>query len=173
MSPTASDRQHRKFFLILRDFFEREQERLHNGEVAACIPGSSKHVTEVNVSQADIVSELIAKSKNKPMIDSDAPPIPERRSHNNGAMKNGKEKSENNPFNFEHNRSLKLSKPSKLASENFLLTTTLFFTQHYIMILYAGLYLLSLAKKEGCFNFLLDPALWVSSASLIFFTKPK
>lgn len=102
----------------LYDFFEREQERLHNGEVAACIPGSSKQMTEVNLSQADIVSELIAKSQNKPMIDSDAPPVPERRSHNNGVMKNGKEKSENNPFNFEHNRSLK-SKPSKLASENF------------------------------------------------------
>lgn len=104
----------------LYDFFEREQERLHNGEVAACIPGSSKQITEVNLSQANIVSELIAKSKNNNTIDSDTPPVPERKVHSNGARKNSKEKSDSNPFNFEHNRSLKsFSKPSKLATENF------------------------------------------------------
>ena len=98
----------------LYDFFENEQERLHNGEVSACIPGSSKQITEVNLSQADIVSELIAKSKSI-NSDADAPPVPERRSMK---AKNGL--NDNNPFNFEHNRSIKsMTKPSKLASESF------------------------------------------------------
>ncbi|XP_037046426.1 NADPH oxidase 5 isoform X2 [Bradysia coprophila] len=122
----------------LYSYFEKQQERLHNGEVAASIPGSSKQaITDATkktgtTPQKDFLSKNLARINHNPMVKSSSFENP--RPIENGqpdAMNNensaGNDKS--NPFSFDvssKNRSDTPVRPprqgagtSKLAIENY------------------------------------------------------
>lgn len=129
----------------LYSYFERQQERLHNGEVAASIPGSSKQSNNeftkktATTPQKDFLSKNLARINHNPMVKSSSFENP--RSTDNGqsdATRNdndGGATDKRNPFKFDVSaknendkdtpvRPPRQAGPSKLAIENYSSTST-------------------------------------------------
>lgn len=126
----------------LYSYFEKEQERLHNGEVPASIPGSSKAITssggsataETSTPQKDFLSKNLARISHSPMVKSSSFENSRGMDELNGHLNRNSEKKtsihredetelKENPFVFDASPPLRPPRhgpgTSKLATDNF------------------------------------------------------